>query len=676
MTTNSVPFVVDLHDRRAVELDLVGGKGANLAILTQRGFNVPNAFVITTRMFQYVVDDQQTKDVLRGIDTIDVDDIPALEKGSEQIRTTINNILLPDDLVQLILRHYDQLCEVTKTNNLHVAVRSSATAEDLPDNSFAGQQDTYLHVTRDNLLAKVQECWASLFTARAISYRANSRIDHQWVKLAVVVQRMICSEASGVAFTANPITGLRTEVVIDSTFGLGEALVSGLVTPDHYEILMDDNAHPQIRVKTIGEKSLRIIGKADGGTETLISRADEQQTEALAEGEIFHLAQLAKKVEESYLGVPQDLEWGFSQGTLFILQARPITTLFPTPKLSAKESGLRCFISFGTVQGFLEPMTPLGQSAIQALGGQGTRLAGINRTSTTDDDISSDPVRHCILKSAANRLWIDVTGVLTSPIGPRFNISMVDTGTNKIVQFLKRSRNFPARSIASHLTMFFYFGMFIIPLICRAIRNFLFPRYGKNLYRQQLDTYHQWLDQGFREKQTFSATVDHFHRALLTLPSVLASYGMPCIFPAVLSLKVLQKLSNNPIDALALTRAVESNPTTEMNLNLWMLAELVRERPNLVQAFDEKPIGYLVDLYQKKSLDSTLQAALDHFFEAYGCRGIGEIDFGHRRWSDEPERVFEQIRNYLAIQNPDRAIRSDPSAEPTECLRDTHSDGE
>ena len=658
MATNSVPFVVDLDDRHAVELELVGGKGANLAILTQRGFNVPNAFIITTSMFQYVLDDQQTKDVLQMIETVDTDDIQALEQLSEQIRTTICKIVLPNEVVELILGHYDQLCEVTKTSNGHVAVRSSATAEDLPDNSFAGQQDTYLHVTRDNLIVKVQECWASLFTARAISYRAKSQINHQLVKLAVVVQRMICSEASGVAFTANPITGLRNEVVIDSTFGLGEALVSGLVTPDHYEILFDDDKHtsPHIRVKTIGEKSVRIIGKPDGGTETRVSEGNERETEALAEQEVIRLAQLAKKVEQSYLGIPQDLEWSFSQGTLFILQARPITTLFPIPKSSAKQSGLRCFVSFGTIQGFLEPMTPLGQSVIQTLFGELTRRAGVNTTSTTEDDTSSDPVRHPIFKSAAHRLWIDITGVLTSPLGSRVNVSMVDTGINKIIQHFKRSKSFPRKSFFSYLTTFISFGMFMFPLICRSIRNFLFPRYAKNLYNRQLDTYHQWLDRGFSEKQTFAESVEHFHRALLRLPPIIADYGGPCIIPAVISLRILQKLSDNPVDALALTRAVESNPTTEMNLNLWTLAELVRQSPSLAQAFDEKPMSYLVDLYQRKLFDSTIQQALDDFFEKYGCRGIGEIDFGHRRWSEEPERVFEQIRSYLAIDNPDRSV--------------------
>ncbi|CAF5124824.1 unnamed protein product, partial [Rotaria magnacalcarata] len=218
---DNIPFVINLNEQHATELEVVGGKGANLAILFQRGFSVPDAFIVTTHAFQYVLNNQQTKDALLIIDTLDVDNINQLENASNTIKATICDICLPSDKIDLIISYYNQLCEKNATANMHVAVRSSATAEDLPDNSFAGQQDTYLHVTKENLIEKVKECWASLFTGRAISYRKKSNIDHKTVKLAVVIQQMIFSEVSGVAFTANPITGLRNEVVIDSTYGLG-----------------------------------------------------------------------------------------------------------------------------------------------------------------------------------------------------------------------------------------------------------------------------------------------------------------------------------------------------------------------------------------------------------------------------------------------------------------------
>ncbi|CAM2719449.1 unnamed protein product [Rotaria socialis] len=655
---DNIPFVINLKEKHATELEVVGGKGANLAILFQRGFSVPDAFIVTTHAFQYVLNNQQTKDVLLIIDTLDVENINQLENASNTIKATICDICLPSDMIDLIINNYNHLCEKNATMNMHVAVRSSATAEDLPDNSFAGQQDTYLHVTKENLIEKVKECWASLFTARAISYRKKSNIDHKIVKLAVVIQQMIFSEVSGVAFTANPITGLRNEVVIDSTYGLGEALVSGLVTPDHYEILIDRNENVEIRLKKIGEKSIRIIGKSDGGTETLETIDNDKKVEALSDEYIIELAKLAKRVEKSYNNQPLDLEWGFTNGKLYILQARPITTLFPIPKPAHGQSGLRCMISFGTAQGFLEPMTPLGQSVIRTVLSNILRKIGINRNCSFQDNKSSDPLRHHLFKSAANRLWIDITGVLTPPASKFFGLSMIDTGIGKIISYLMRSKTFPSRSILSSLKTCVFMFLFFIPLILKAIRNFLFPRYGKQLFMNQMEKYHQFIDEGFQDEknQSFIGYVDHFQNILLVLPSTIVKYAVPSLIPSILSLRILQKIAKDPMDALALTRAVESNPTTEMNLMLWKVTVLIRDDQTTLSLFENETIFSLADMYKQKSFKLDIQLEMEEFFRTYGCRGIGEVDMGRKRWSDEPQLIMDQFKNYLKIRNPDKAI--------------------
>ncbi|CAF1385672.1 unnamed protein product, partial [Adineta steineri] len=371
-----IPFVVDLEDERAIELELVGGKGVNLAILYQQKFCVPNAFIITTHVYESILNNSEIKNALSTIDNLNIDNIAELENISNHIKTIICNITLPNDIIDLIFKYHDKLSQGANNTNLHVAVRSSATAEDLPENSFAGQQDTYLHVTKENLIKKIQECWASLFTARAISYRKKSNINYKIIQLAVIIQEMISSEVSGVAFTANPITGFRNEVIIDSTYGLGEALVSGLITPDHYEILTENN---EIRRKIIGEKSLRIIGKTNGGIETLITKDNDRKLEALSDKYIIQLSKLVKEIEKIYNHQPQDIEWCFMKENFYILQVRPITTLFPIPPYASNQSGLRCMISFGTIQGFLEPITPLGESTIRTLLGHFSRKVGINR---------------------------------------------------------------------------------------------------------------------------------------------------------------------------------------------------------------------------------------------------------------------------------------------------------
>jgi len=657
-TNDNIPFVVNLEEKHAIELEIVGGKGANLALLYQREFCVPDAFIITTHAYQYVLNNEQTKSVLLTIDKFDIDNIKELENISNHIKTTICNITLPNDMIDLIMKYYDKLCEKNNNMNIHVAVRSSATAEDLPDNSFAGQQDTYLHVTRKNLIEKIKECWASLFTARAISYRKKSNIDYKFVKLAVIVQEMILSEVSGVAFTANPITGLRNEVIIDSTYGLGEALVSGLVTPDHYEILMNKNQNPQIRIKNIGEKSIHIIGKIDGGTETLITKDNDKKLEALSDEYIIQLAKLAKKIEQSYNYQPQDLEWSFTKGKFYILQTRPITTLFPIPNYTHDQSDLRCMVSFGAIQGFLEPMTPLGECTIRTIFSGFLRKVGVNQQSSFEDDISSNSLRHFTFKSSANRLWLDITGILTSTAGRFFDMSPMDNGIGKIINYLNCSKFFPKKSILSSVKIYLFLMMFFIPFILRIIQNFIFPRYAKRLFFNQMKKYHQFIDQGFQDEnnQSFTDYVHHYQNILTVLPSTIIKYGGSCLIPASISLKILQKIANDPIDALALTRAVESNPTTEMNLTLWKLTVLIRENNTVLKLFENETTNNLANIYKNKLFDKNIQLEFDEFVHIYGCRGIGEIDIGRKRWSDEPEIIIEQIKNYLKIVNPDKAV--------------------
>ncbi|CAF1491542.1 unnamed protein product [Adineta steineri] len=643
-----IPFVVDLEDERAIELELVGGKGVNLAILYQQKFCVPNAFIITTHVYESILNNSEIKNALSTIDNLNIDNIAELENISNHIKTIICNITLPNDIIDLIFKYYDKLSEETNNTNLHVAVRSSATAEDLPENSFAGQQDTYLHVTKENLIEKIQECWASLFTARAISYRKKSNINYKTIQLAVIIQEMISSEVSGVAFTANPITGFRNEVIIDSTYGLGEALVSGLITPDHYEILTENN---EIRRKIIGEKSLRIIGKTNGGIETLITKDNDRKLAALSDKYIIQLSKLVKEIEKIYNHQPQDIEWCFMKENFYILQVRPITTLFPIPSYAFNQSGLRCMISFGTIQGFLEPITPLGESTIRTLLGHFSRKVGINRNTSTQDDISSNPLQYNIFKSSRNRLWIDITGILTSPIRSIFSLSMIDTGMDKIINHIKYSKSFPIKSM---FKTYMYLMLFIIPLIFKSIRNFIFPRYGKNLYIDQMNKYHEFIDQGFKDESNrdFTNCVQHFQTILSILPLRLMNYGASCVVPAIISLKILQKLSKNPMDALALTRAVESNPTTEMNLILWKITILIRENDHILKLFQNESTINLVKMYKEKLFEKNIQFEIEEFFHIYGCRGIGEIDIGRKRWCDEPQIILEQIKNYLKILNP------------------------
>src|SRR5829696_862234 len=245
-----------------VTLDTAGGKGVNLVRLTRAGFQVPRGFIISTAAYRaFVMANRWLPMIESAVENISAEDTVALEKTSAQIRASFSVGLMPSDVETSIREAYAEFKDIP------VAVRSSATAEDLPDLSFAGQQDTYLNVIGENeVLKAVVNCWSSLWTARAIGYRLRNHISQDQVALAVVVQEMVPSDVSGVMFTANPLTGLRSETVIDATFGLGEALVSGQVEPDHYVV---DTITNTIRSKTLGAKEISTRSRVGGGVEEM-----------------------------------------------------------------------------------------------------------------------------------------------------------------------------------------------------------------------------------------------------------------------------------------------------------------------------------------------------------------------------------------------------------------------
>ena len=311
---------------------IVGGKGANLGELTQRGLDVPPGFCVTAGAYTYFIEEiGLAGKIEQKIRELDVENSIDLQIVSSEIQKLINDAHVPLDLAEEIRLAYKQFNERIGLENSEVAVRSSATAEDLPEASFAGQQDTYLHISgEEELLNHIRKCWASLWTARAIYYRENQGFDHFEVALSAVVQRMVNSEKSGVMFTANPINNNIDQIMINASWGLGEAVVSGLVTPDEYTV---SKKSKDILEKHISEKATMIV-KRDMGIGTVEVKVgdyigyDRINEQCLTDEEIMELAECGLKIENMY-GTFQDIEWGFDKDTkkLYILQSRPITTL-------------------------------------------------------------------------------------------------------------------------------------------------------------------------------------------------------------------------------------------------------------------------------------------------------------------------------------------------------------
>ena len=293
--------------------------------------------------------------IVEELASIDADDPAALATHSERLRTRINEGAIPDGITAAIRASYAAL------GRPPVAVRSSATAEDLPEMSFAGQHDTFLNVQGDNgLLAAVAGCWSSLWTARAIAYRTRNNIDHLSVAIAVVVQAMVPSESSGVLFTANPLTGRRLETVIDATVGLGEPLVSGQIEPDHFVV---ESNSAQILQKQVGAKAKAMHGKKGGGLTTTETANPHRQ--AIEDSQIRSLTETGQQIAAMF-GSAQDIEWAYADGELYLLQSRPITSLFPIPP-DKGDVALRVFVSLGAIQGVQGPFTPMGQEMIRGL---------------------------------------------------------------------------------------------------------------------------------------------------------------------------------------------------------------------------------------------------------------------------------------------------------------------
>jgi rifampicin phosphotransferase len=321
------PLVASLSAFERDDLMLAGGKGANLGELVHRGFAVPPGFVITTAAYDLLLQTNAVQDRLNNIlASLDVEKPDSVAEISRQIHDLFQQIPIPAQITDEILRAYQEL------NDGAVAVRSSATAEDLPQAAFAGQQETFLNVIGEQqLMDAVRGCWASLWSERAILYRARQNIDQSTVKLAVVVQTMIPAEAAGVMFTANPVSGEREELIIDANPGLGEAVVGGMVTPDHFVI---NKRSRRIQEQRPGRREVVIHAKTGGGVEQIHSTKEITNTSALPLPAVSKLAGAGIEIERHY-GAPQDIEWAWMQddskiGKFYILQSRPMTAL-PEP---------------------------------------------------------------------------------------------------------------------------------------------------------------------------------------------------------------------------------------------------------------------------------------------------------------------------------------------------------
>lgn len=651
-------------------LENAGGKGANLARLVRAGFNVPPGFILTTRAYQSFVAandlEPAIQEALRQAGFIDlpVSSSPndpvstsAGRSASDAIRQRFSAGRLPPEIATAVQQAYADL------GRPPVAVRSSATAEDLPGMSFAGQQDTFLNVVdTESLLESLVDCWSSLWTARAIGYRARNGVSHAGVSLAVVVQRMLPSDVSGVMFTSNPLTGARHESVIDATLGLGEALVSGQVEPDHYVV---DTNRKAIVSKSLGAKARLIRGKEGGGVE-LVSQ-DAGQRQALSDDQIFDLVDLGNRVAREY-DYPQDVEWALVDADFYLLQSRPITSLFPLPE-DTDPSELRVLFSFGAVQGMLDPMTPLGRDAIRLIFAGGASLLRYERTYKTQG----------VIRIAGERLWGDVTALFRNRLGRRLTsgaLNFIEPGVRQAFEHIESDPRLSLEVAGPSFDVLRRMAPLALSIFARVLRLWRHPVRQRARYESHVEGF---VDSFERDLEALRAAL---HASQMdtsgpetTLPRAVALYrrmyeAFPTVVPtlvpgiaAAMSLfTALHRLSarlpsheNLSTVALELTRGVPHNVTTEMDLALWATAQIIRGDPAALDRFQSTDPGTLAQEYLAKQLPPAGQAAAASFLDTYGVRGVGEIDIGRPRWREDPTQVMQVLRSYLHIEDPSKA---------------------
>jgi rifampicin phosphotransferase len=638
-------LVVELASTEASSLPVVGGKGANLCKMIHAGLPVPSGFCVTTSAYA------------EAANSVSIDYAAFQSAGTEELkrlagcaREAFLAAPMPAEVAAGIIEAYRRLGSET-----HVAVRSSATAEDLPTASFAGQQDTYLNIVGESaVLDAVRRCWASLWTDRAVVYRSTNDIDHRAVRLAVVVQQMVDAEIAGVLFTANPVTGRRHQAVIDASPGLGEAVVSGTVNPDHFVV---EPGSGDIIERRLGDKRFSVRSLVGGGTRQVETASSAGQA-CLADDQVRSLAVLGAKVE-AHFGAPQDTEWAIdARGKLWLTQARPITTLFPKPmnaqapeiRPGEQAADLGVYFCFSVAQGLYRPLTPMGLSAIRLMASSAAELMGIR----AKDPLSGPPA----YAEAGQRVFIDATGALHGRVGrmlfPRF-LDFMEARSAAILRPLLNDPRLPLtrRSLLPFARRALRIAArFEVPL--QMLRSLVRPEAA----RARVDRIGAELPDRLAPPPAANASerLDFIERRLLTEAVPLLPKTMPAAAVGFGMLALAAKLLGESAGGQELEtvlRGLPHNVTTGMDLRLWRLASAIRGNEAAVQVMLTETPAELCRRFQEGRLPEPAQSGITEFLSQYGHRAVAEIDIGMPRWSDDPTHILGVLANYLRLDNPE-----------------------
>jgi pyruvate,water dikinase len=618
-------YILNFNEIDKTNIMTVGGKGANLGELSRiDGIKVPDGFCVTTEAYRKSIENSDELEVLiEKLTELKSDDREQISQISKSVRSVIENLKMETDIQSEITNVLDK-----HGDNEAYAIRSSATAEDLPNASFAGQQDTYLNIRgKDEIIRHIIKCWASLFTDRAVTYRIQNGFDHKKVLLSVVVQKMVISEASGIMFTADPMTSDRKTLTIDAGFGLGEALVSGLVNPDIYKVV-----DGRITNKNIGTKEMEIRTDQSGGTQEVDIEKDRQKKQVLEDEQIQKLAAMGKKIE-SYYGSPQDIEWCLFNKEFYIVQSRSITTLFPLPEVEDSRSP-RVYMSIGHTQMMTDAIKPLGMSFFEMI-----------------SEVSMEKI--------GGRIFTDITHDLSSTIG-RSRLVMASGKQDPLIQSaiknLIEDKNFMAslpkgkRNIQG--------GIFTLGSILETIK--VNRKNEPSIIKDLINEFES--DVVILDKQLSKLSGSQALEFIVNdRDKLLGMAYNPKMLGAIIAAILVNDSINKKVEkfigdknvADTLTKSLNHNVTTEMGLALCDVADIIRKYPEVLEYISQNPTDEkFFEEMEKLPGGNETSEAFREFLSKYGMRCPGEIDITKERFEEKPTQLIPIILNNIRVLKP------------------------
>ncbi|USK76943.1 phosphoenolpyruvate synthase [Peribacillus frigoritolerans] len=621
-------YVLEFREIDKTKQMVVGGKGMNLGECSRiDGILVPEGFCVTTEAFKRVIgENDELHQLLDQLSVQKVDARKRISEISRKIRDLIEGIEIDKGIEEDIDR-----CLLTFGFQHAYAVRSSATAEDLPFASFAGQQDTYLNIKgKDAIIQHISKCWASLFTDRAVIYRMQNGFDHRKVYLSVVIQRMIFPQASGILFTADPVSSNRKVLSIDASFGLGEALVSGLVSADNYKV-----QEGRIVEKKISAKKLAIYARKEGGTVEKEIEPGQQVLSTLSDEQVLGLERIGRRLE-AHFGCPQDIEWCLVDDTFYIVQSRPITTLYPIPEANDQENHV--YVSVGHQQMMTDAMKPLGLSFW----------------------LLTTPAP---MRKAGGRLFVDVTHMVTSPDSRKMLVEamgqhdplMKDALINIIERgdFIKSVPNDKQEQSSGKSNK-------SVPSAHSSAQIENDPTIVSDLINRSQTSIEE-LKQNIQTKSG-SDLFDFILEDIQILKKILFDPQSSAVFTAAIDAsswinEKMNKWLGEKNAADTLSQSVPNNITSEMGLALMDVADVIRPYPEVIDYLQQVKDDNFMDELVKFDGGQETQDAIYDYLGKYGMRCAGEIDITKTRWSEKPTTLVPVILSNIKNFEPNASNR-------------------